>query len=232
MSYPAPPPPPPPPPPPLPSSPPTSPAQPPAPAGTAAKQPAATVITIAVIVTAVVLQVVSALIGLVVAYLFDGLGPGNVLTSIVSVAIDLLLHIVVAVGAAVIARTSTGRVLGLLLPMLSWLLSTVFYYVLVPQLHLFHPVLTGLVSPLLLLLVLAGWGFAAWAGRRWLIGLPITFVLLIAVQATVSFAVAPALAFDNLVSVQIYFGITALATTAVVVLGGVVCGLLDRSERR
>ena len=187
--------------------------------------------TIAVIVAVLILQIAIALIGLVLVYLLGGTIAAMSVNNIVTIVLNALVYGVVAGGAAYIARTPTGRLLGIVLPMLAWLLSTAFWYGIVQLFHLFNPALIGFLSPLFLMLVLAGWGCAAWTGRRWLIGLPITYVLLLVGQFPVSLLLAPAMALNNIATAQIMTALSGLVTTLVLVIGGVVCWLLARSEQ-
>ncbi|NYI79349.1 hypothetical protein [Nocardioides panzhihuensis] len=187
--------------------------------------------TIVVITTVVLLQIGIALVGLVLIYLLGGTAATMTIVTIVTIVLNALLYAVVAGGAAVIARTPTGRLLGIALPMLAWLLNTVLWHALVELFQFYNPVVVGLLAPLVLLLVLAGWGCAAWTGRRWLIGLPATYVLLIVVHVPLSIALTPALSFDNFAAAQLWSALSALVTTVAVVLGGVVCWLLARSEQ-
>ena len=187
--------------------------------------------TIAVIVAVLILQIAIAAIGFVLMYLLGGTSAAMTVIAVVTVVLNALLYAVVAGGAAVIARTPTGRLLGIVLPMLSWLLSTVLWHGLVQLFQFYNAVVIGLVAPLILLMVLAGWGCAAWTGRRWLIGLPVTYVLLIVVQVPLSFALTPAMALDNFATAQLLSALSTVATTVVMVLGGVVCWLLARSEQ-
>ncbi len=187
--------------------------------------------TIVVIVAVLILQIAIALVGFVLTYLLGGTSASMPIINIVTIVLNALLYAVVAGGAAFIARTPTGRLLGIVLPMLSWLLSTVLWYGLVQMLEFYNPVVAGVVAPLILLLVLAGWGCAAWTGRRWLIGLPITYLLLIVVQVPLSFALTPAMSLDNFAAVQLLSALSAVATTVAMIVGGFVCWLLARSEQ-
>lgn len=218
MSYAAPPPPPPP-----------SPLPPAAITGSAPRSSRAA--TIVVIATVVIVQIAIALIGFALTYLLGGTIASMSISNIVTIVLNALLYAVVAGGAAYIARTPTGRLLGIALPMLSWLLSTVFWYGLIRLLDFYNPAVIGFIAPLFLLLVLTGWGCAAWAGHRWLIGLPITYVLLIVVQVPLSLALAPAMSLDNIAAAQLLSAVSTVATTAVIVVGGVICWLLARSEQ-
>lgn len=186
---------------------------------------------IVVIVVAVILQLAIALVGLVLTYVLDGSTTSMTLATIATVVLNALVYAVVAAGAAYIARTPTGRLLGIALPMLSWLLSSGLWYGLPQLLDFYSPAVAGLLGPLFLVMVLAGWGCAAWAGRRWLIGLPVTYLLLIGVHVSLSLAMTPAMSVDNIPVMLILTAFTTLATTLVLVLGGVVCWLLARSER-
>lgn len=188
-------------------------------------------VTIVVIAAVVLLQIGIALIGFALTYLLDGTAASMAIITIVTIVINALLYVVVASGAAVIARTPTGRLLGIALPMLSWLLSTVLWYGLVQLFHLYNPVVAGFLGPLLLLLVLAGWGCAAWTGRRWLIGLPVTYVLLIVVQVPLSLASMPAMSLDSFAAAHLLSALSTVSTTVIMVLGGLVCWLLARSEQ-
>lgn len=187
--------------------------------------------TIAVIVAVLILQIAIALIGFALTYFLGGTIASMSISNIVTIVLNALLYAVVAGGAAYIARTPTGRLLGIVLPMLSWLLSTVFWYGLIRLLDFYNPAVIGFLAPLFLMLVLAGWGCAAWAGHRWLIGLPITYVLLIVVQLPLSLALAPAMSLDNIAAAQLLSALSTVATTVVMVVGGVVCWLLARSEQ-
>ncbi|SDL22083.1 hypothetical protein SAMN05428985_11187 [Nocardioides sp. YR527] len=188
-------------------------------------------VTTVVVVAVVVLQIAIALIGFVLTYALGGTVASMSISNVVTVVLNALLYAVVAGGAAVIARTPTGRLLGIVLPMLSWLMSTVFWYGLIRLLDFYNPAVIGFLAPMLLLLVLAGWGCAAWSGRRWLIGLPITYVLLIVAQTPLSLALAPAMSLDNIAAAQLLSAISTVATTVVMVAGGVICWLLARSEQ-
>lgn len=187
--------------------------------------------TIVVIVAVVILQIAVALVGFVLTYLLGGTAASMPIVTVVTIVLNALLYAAVAAGAAFIARTPRGRLLGVALPMLSWLLNTVLWYGLVQALELYNPVVAGVVAPMILLMVLAGWGCAAWTGRRWLIGLPITYLLLIVVQVPLSFALTPAMSLDNFAAVQLLSALSAVATTVAMVVGGLVCWLLARSEQ-
>jgi hypothetical protein len=187
--------------------------------------------TVVVIAAVVILQIAIALIGFMLTYFLGGTIASMSISNIVTIVLNALLYAVVAGGAAYIARTPTGRLLGIVLPMLSWLLSTVFWYGLIRLLDFYNPAVLGFVAPLFLMLVLAGWGYAAWDGRRWLIGLPITYVLLIVVQTPLSLALAPAMSFDNIAAAQLLSAVSTIATTVVMVVGGVICWLFARSEQ-
>ncbi|MER7606864.1 hypothetical protein [Nocardioides sp. NPDC127503] len=187
--------------------------------------------TIVVIAAVVILQIAIAVIGFVLMYLLGGTTAAMNVIAIVTIVLNALLYAVVAGGAAVIARTPTGRLLGIVLPMLSWLLSTVLWHGLVQLFQFYNPVVIGLVAPVILLLVLAGWGCAAWTGRRWLIGLPVTYLLLIVVQVPLSLALTPAMALDDFAAAQLLSALSTVATTVVMVVGGVVCWLLARTEQ-
>lgn len=219
MSYAAPPPPP----------PPSSPLPPTAVTGSAPRSTMGAAIV--VIVAVLILQIAIALIGFMLTYFLGGTIASMSISNIVTIVLNALLYAVVAAGAAYIAQSPTGRLLGIVLPMLSWLLSTVFWYGLVRLLDFYNPAVIGFLSPLLLMLVLAGWGCAAWTGRRWLIGLPITYVLLIVVQVPLSFVLGPAMALQNIAAAQLLSALSTVATTVVMVAGGVVCWLLARSEQ-
>ncbi|MEU0264842.1 hypothetical protein [Nocardioides sp. NPDC006303] len=188
-------------------------------------------ITIVVIAAVVILQIAIAVIGFLLTYFLGGTIASMSISNIVTIVLNALLYAVVAGGAALIARTPTGRLLGIVLPMLSWLLSTVFWYGLIRLLDFYNPAVIGFLGPLFLLMVLAGWGCAAWTGRRWLIGLPITYVLLIVVQTPLSLALAPAMSLDNIAAAQLLSAASTVATTVVMVVGGVICWLLARSEQ-
>lgn len=187
--------------------------------------------TIVVVVAVLILQIAIALIGFILVYALGGTTAAMSVNNIVTIVLNAMLYAVVAGGAAYIARTPTGRLLGIVLPMLSWLLTTVFWYGLVRLLDFYNPAVIGFLAPLFLMLVLAGWGCAAWAGRRWLIGLPITYVLLIVVQTPLSLALAPAMSLDNIAAAQLLSVLSTVATTVVMVAGGVICWLLARSEQ-
>jgi len=187
--------------------------------------------TIVVIAAVVTLQIAIAVIGFVLMYLLGGTSAAMTVIAVVTVVLNALLYAVVAGGAAVIARTPTGRLLGIALPMLSWLLSTVLWHGLVQLFQFYNAVVIGLVAPLILLMVLAGWGCAAWTGRRWLIGLPVTYVLLIVVQVPLSLALTPAMSFGNVAAAQLLSALSTVATTVTMILGGLVCWLLARSEQ-
>ncbi|MEI7054515.1 hypothetical protein WBG06_01750 [Nocardioides sp. CCNWLW239] len=188
-------------------------------------------VAVIVIVAAVVLQLAIALVGLVLTYVLDGSTTSMNLATVATIVLNALVYGVVAAGAAYIARTSAGRLLGIVLPMLAWLLSSGLWYGLPELLDYYSPAFAGVLGPLFLVMVLAGWGCAAWTGRRWLIGLPITYLLLIGVQAALSLALAPAMSIDNIPVMLILTAFTTLATTLVLVLGGVVCWLLARTEQ-
>lgn len=201
------------------------------PTHTTGSAPRSTMATTIVVIAAVVtLQIAIAVIAFVLTYLLGGTTATMTVITIVTILLNALLYAVVAGGAALIARTPTGRLLGIVLPMLSWLLSTLLWYGLVQLFHLYNPVVAGLLGPLFLLLVLAGWGCAAWTGRRWLIGLPVTYVLLIAGQVPLSLALTPAMSLDNFAAAQLLAALSTISTTVVMVIGGVVCWLLARSE--
>ena len=187
--------------------------------------------TIVVIAAVVTLQIAIAVIGFVLMYLLGGTSAAMTVIAVVTVVLNALLYAVVSGGAAVIARTPTGRLLGIALPMLSWLLSTVLWHGLVQLFQFYNAVVIGLVAPLILLMVLAGWGCAAWTGRRWLIGLPVTYVLLIVVQVPLSLALTPAMSFGNVAAAQLLSALSTVATTVTMILGGLVCWLLARSEQ-
>ncbi|MFE7224363.1 hypothetical protein ACFU7D_06235 [Nocardioides sp. NPDC057577] len=187
--------------------------------------------TIFVIVAVLILQIAIALIGFLLTYFLGGTIASMSVSNVVTIVLNALLYAVVAGGAAYIARTPTGRILGIVLPMLSWLLSTVFWYGFVRLLDFYNPAVIGFLSPMFLMLVLAGWGCAAWTGRRWLIGLPITYVLLIVVQVPLSLVLAPAMSLDNIAAAQLLSALSTVATTVVMVLGGVICWLLARTEQ-
>ncbi|MGY0539682.1 hypothetical protein ACW14X_19370 [Nocardioides sp. YJ-D4] len=187
--------------------------------------------TIVVIVAVLILQVTIAMVGFVLTYLLGGTAASMGIVTIVTIVLNALLYAVVAGGAAYIARTPTARLLGIVLPMLSWLLSTLLWYGLVQLFQFYNPVVAAILGPLILLLVLAGWGCAAWTGRRWLIGLPITYLLLIVVQVPISLVLMPAMSFDNFATVQLYSALSTVATTVAIVGGGIVCWLLARSEQ-
>lgn len=188
-------------------------------------------VTIAVITTVVLLQIGIALIGLVLVYLLGDTAAAMTTVTIITIVLNALLYAVVAGGAAVIARTPTGRLLGIALPMLAWLLNTVLWHALVELFQFYNPVVVGLLAPLVLLMVLAGWGSAAWTGRRWLIGLPVTYVLLIVMHVPLSLVLTPTVSFDSYAAAQLLSALSALVTTMAMVLGGVVCWLLARSEQ-
>ncbi|GGU19091.1 hypothetical protein [Nocardioides albus] len=187
-------------------------------------------ITIAVIAAVVTLQIAIGVIGFVLIKLLgDSLATMTVIT-IVTIVLNALQYAVVAGGAALIARTPTGRLLGIVLPMLAWLLNTVLWHGLVQLIQFYDPIVIGLVSPMILLLVLAGWGSAAWIGRRWLIGLPVTYVLLIVLQ--VPLALTPAMPSDNgFAAAYLMSALSTVVTTVAMTLGGLVCWLLARSEQ-
>ncbi len=184
-----------------------------------------------VIVAVLILQIAIALIGFFLTYALGDTIASMSISNIVTIVLNALLYAVVAGGAAYIARTPTGRLLGIVLPMLSWLLSTVFWYGFIRLLDFYNPAVIGFLSPLFLMLVLAGWGCAAWAGRRWLIGLPITYVLLIVVQVPLSFVLGPAMSLDNIATAQLLSALSTVATTLVLVAGGVICWILARTEQ-
>ncbi|OIJ24891.1 hypothetical protein [Nocardioides luteus] len=187
--------------------------------------------TIVVIVAVVILQFAIALVGLVLTYVLDASETSMTLTTIATIVLNALVYAVVAAGAAYIARTPTGRLLGIVLPMLSWLLSSGLWYGLPRLLDLYSAAVASLLGPLFLVMVLAGWGCAAWTGRRWLIGLPVTYLLLLGVHASLSLTLTPDVSIDNIAVMLIVTAFTTLATTLVLVLGGVVCWLLDRTEQ-
>jgi len=187
--------------------------------------------TIVVIAAVLILQIAIALIGFLLVYALGGTIAAMSVNNIVTIVLNAMLYAVVAGGAAYIARTPTGRLLGIVLPMLAWLLSTAFWYGLIRLLDFYNPAIIGFLSSLFLMLVLAGWGCAAWTGRRWLIGLPITYVLLLVGQFPVSLLLAPAIALDNIATAQIMTALSGLVTTLVLVLGGVICWLFARSEQ-
>lgn len=187
-------------------------------------------VAVIVIVAAVVLQLAIALVGLVLTYVLDGSTTSMDLATVATIVLNALVYAVVAAGAAYIARTPRGRLLGIVLPMLAWLLSSGLWYGLPQLLDYYNAAVSGLLGPLFLVMVLAGWGCAAWTGRRWLIGLPVTYLLLIGVQVSLSLAFTPEMSIDNIAVMLILTAFTTLATTLVLVLGGVVCWLLARSE--
>ncbi len=199
------------------------------PAGTVPRSTAA--VTVAVIVTVVVLQIAIALVGLALTYVLDESQISLTLTTIATIVLNALLYAVVAAGAAYIARTPTGRLLGIVLPMLSWLLSSLLWNGLTQVYGVYNAVIAGILTPLFLVMVLAGWGCAAWTGRRWLIGLPVTYLLLIAVQVSLSLVLTPTMSIDNIAMMLVVSAFTTLATTLVLVLGGLVCWQLARSEQ-
>ncbi|NGN94690.1 hypothetical protein G5C66_18335 [Nocardioides sp. KC13] len=187
--------------------------------------------TIVVIVAVVILQILIALTGLVLTYVLDGSEAGMTLTTVATIVLNALVYAVVAAGAAYIAHSPTGRLLGIVLPMLAWLLSSGLWYGLPQLLDFYSAAVSGLLGPLFLVMVLAGWGCAAWTGRRWLIGLPVTYLLLIGVHVSLSLAMTPEMSIDNIPLMLILTAFTTLATTLVLVFGGVVCWLLARSEQ-
>ena len=188
-------------------------------------------VAVVVIVAVVMLQFAIALVGLALTYVLDGSETSMTLTTIATIVLNALVYAVVAAGAAYIARTPTGRLLGIVLPMLSWLLSSGLWYGLPQLLDFYSATVAGLLGPLFLVMVLAGWGCAAWTGRRWLIGLPITYLLLIGVHTSLSLTLTPDVSIDNIAVMLIVTAFTTLATTLVLVLGGVVCWLLDWTEQ-
>jgi hypothetical protein len=187
--------------------------------------------TIVVIVAVLILQVAIALVGLVLTYLLGGTAVSMGIVAVVTIVLNAVMYAVVAGGAAYIARTPRARLLGIALPMLSWLLSTVLWVGLVQLLHLYNATVSGLLGPLFLVLVLAGWGCAAWTGRRWLIGLPITYLLLVAGQVPLSLALTPAMSLGNFAAAQLLAALSTISTTVTIVIGGFVCWLLARSEQ-
>ena len=187
--------------------------------------------TVVVIVAVVILQFAIALVGLVLTYVLDGSATSMTLTTVATIVLNALLYAVVAAGAAYIARTPTGRLLGIVLPMLSWLLSSGLWYGLPQLLDFYNTAVAGLLGPLFLVMVLAGWGCAAWTGRRWLIGLPVTYLLLIGVHVSLSLTLTPDMSIDNIAVMLIVSAFTTLATTLVLVFGGVICWLLARTEQ-
>lgn len=187
--------------------------------------------TVIVIVAAAILQIANALVGLVLTYVLDGSTTSMNLATMTTIVLNALVYAVVAAGAAYIARTPRGRLLGIVLPMLAWLLSSGLWYGIPQLLDYYNAAVSGLLGPLFLVMVLAGWGCAAWTGRRWLIGLPVTYLLLIGVHVSLSLAFTPEMSIDNIPLMLILTAFTTLATTLVLVLGGVVCWMLARSEQ-
>ncbi|MER7560080.1 hypothetical protein ABTZ46_24270 [Nocardioides sp. NPDC126508] len=198
-------------------------------AGTVPRSTAA--VTIAVIVTVVVLQIAIALAGLALTYVLDESRTSLTLTTIATIVLNALVYAAVAAGAAYIARTPTGRLLGIVLPMLSWLLSSLLWNALTQVYGIYNAAIAGILTPLFLVMVLAGWGCAAWTGRRWLIGLPVTYLLLIAVQVSLSLVLTPTMSIGNVAIMLVVSAFTTLATTLVLVLGGLVCWRLARTEQ-
>lgn len=148
-------------------------------------------------------------------------------TAGLGLVMGLLPYLTVAIGAGLLAQTRRGQELGVALPLLGWGLR------LVPLPAIGSNETTADVTILLTFffdtLVVAGWGFARRAGRLWLLGLPLTYVLLVALSELQHFSFTD---HNQVKSWDIPVPLAGSLYVAVLVIGGIVCWLLEAEEHR